>query len=225
MKRIPEAELMNARDQARAYAEADFEEPNQLFVETFRDRFPGFRRGRLLDLGCGPADIPIRFGHAYPEMKVIAVDGAPAMVELARQAVAQAELTDRIQVLVWHLGQQQRPAQIEVPVDAVVSNSLLHHLDDPSELWRAIVDSAAPAAPVLVMDLRRPDSTDMAKTIVDEYSGGEPVVLKRDFYHSLLAAYREEEVRDQLARAGLSHLCVERPSDRHLVIYGRAPAG
>ena len=36
MDRMLEPELMDDADQARAYAEADFEEPNRMFVELFR---------------------------------------------------------------------------------------------------------------------------------------------------------------------------------------------
>ena len=36
MRRIPEPELMDDAEQAKAYAEADFSEPNQRFLELFR---------------------------------------------------------------------------------------------------------------------------------------------------------------------------------------------
>ena len=50
------------------------------------------------------------------------------------------------------------------------------------------------------------------------YSRDEPEVLRRDFYNSLLAAYRPEEVREQLDRAGLKRLRVEAVSDRHWLV-------
>ena len=46
----------------------------------------------------------------------------------------------------------------------------------------------------------------------------EPPVLKRDFYNSLLAAFEIEEVRAQLAAAGMSGLSVRTVSDRHLLV-------
>ena len=39
MERIPEPELMDDPEQARAYASADFSEPHQAFVERFTQRF------------------------------------------------------------------------------------------------------------------------------------------------------------------------------------------
>ena len=78
MERIPEPELMDDPEQARAYASADFSEPHQAFVERFTQCFPGHAPRRALDLGCGAADITIRFARAYPDCELTAVDGAPA---------------------------------------------------------------------------------------------------------------------------------------------------
>lgn len=66
IERIPEPELMDDPEQARAYAGADFSEPHQAFVERFTQCFPRHRPRRVLDLGCGAADITIRFARAIP---------------------------------------------------------------------------------------------------------------------------------------------------------------
>jgi hypothetical protein len=70
------------------------------------------------------------------------------------------------------------------------------------------------------MDLRRPDSEDELAWLVHEYSRNDPEVLRTDFRNSLRAAYRVEEAREQLARAGLQRLSVESVSDRHLLVWG-----
>ncbi|HET9234400.1 MAG TPA: SAM-dependent methyltransferase, partial [Candidatus Eisenbacteria bacterium] len=57
MERIPEPELMTEDEQARAYAQADFEEAHSRFIALFRETFPEVSEGTALDLGCGPGDI------------------------------------------------------------------------------------------------------------------------------------------------------------------------
>jgi SAM-dependent methyltransferase len=85
MKRRPEPELMEGTDQALAYAEADFSEANSLFLELLGRLEPGPLHGaRALDLGCGPADIVIRFLRAYPHAHCDALDGSEAMLAHAR---------------------------------------------------------------------------------------------------------------------------------------------
>jgi hypothetical protein len=75
-----------------------------------------------------------------------------------------------------------------------------------------------------VTDLHRPESAERARDVVETYSGGEPEVLKRDFFHSLCAAFTLPEVREQLARAGLDALRVEMISDRHWAVWGTLDA-
>ena len=63
MQRITEPELMDEAEQARAYAMADFAEPNERFVGYFETEFPDLKTGSVLDLGCGPGDIVLRLEH------------------------------------------------------------------------------------------------------------------------------------------------------------------
>jgi hypothetical protein len=60
----------------------------------------------------------------------------------------------------------------------------------------------------------------VARQMVESYAHGEPDVLRRDFYHSLCAAFEPREVEAQLEAAGLSELAVSVISDRHLVVHG-----
>jgi len=53
MNRILEPELMVDEAQVLAYAQADFDEENQGFVERFRDYFPDFRKGGSWTLAVG----------------------------------------------------------------------------------------------------------------------------------------------------------------------------
>ena len=73
---------------------------------------------------------------------------------------------------------------------------------------------------MLVMDLLRPDSPEEAQAIVDRYAAQEPEILRRDFYHSLLAAFTEDDVAAQLAEMNLSRLVIDVVDDRHWVVSG-----
>jgi len=221
MERVPEPELMDDAAQAWAYAHADFSEPHARFIELFREEFPNENiRGAVLDLGCGPADIAIRFARAYPECVVDGVDGAEAMLARGRARLREEDLGERVRLLRAYFPGAQLPA---AAYDALISNSLLHHMRQPTALWETVKRCARPGAPLFVMDLLRPASREQAALLVDEYAADEPPVLRHDFFHSLLAAYRPGEVEAQLRLVGLADLSVEVVSDRHLLIYGRMP--
>ena len=221
MKRVPEPELMTGAEQAAAYALADFEEPHNLFIEMFRASFPDeAMEGLVLDLGCGPADITIRFVHAYPRCVVHGVDGAAAMLAHGHSRVQQEGLGERVQLIEGYLPGAELPFEA---YDAIISNSLLHHLRDPLVLWNSVKQYARSGAPVFIKDLRRPVDRVQAQALVDEYAANEPEILRQDFFRSLLASYSTEEVTKQLLVAGLGGLAVRKVSDRHLLIHGRMP--
>ena len=221
MKRIPEPELMNELTQAHAYAHADFSEAHERFVTLFGEKFPKLEvTGTVLDLGCGPADISRRFARAYPACHIHGIDGAANMLELGQVANAQAKLAHRIELFEVRLPCQSLPLP---QYDAVISNSLLHHLHDPLVLWRSLRQFARPGAPVFVMDLLRPATRQLAQAIVSTYAENEPAVLREDFLASLCAAFTPEEIRSQLLAMQLTDLQLEVISDRHLIIFGNLP--
>ena len=216
VNRILEPELMENDAQAQAYAEADFSQENQGFVDRFRTSFPDFSEGHVLDLGCGPGDIPIRFARAMPGCMVTGVDASAPMVQLAEEAVQQAGLSGRI----IFLCERFQAVALGEPADAAISNSLLHHVPNPLQFWHKLRLAVKPGSPVLVMDLLRPESPEEAQAIVDLYAAGAPDILRRDFYNSLLAAFTEDEVAAQLAEMNLSRLIIDVPDDRHWVVGG-----
>ena len=220
MQRTLEPELMDNAWQAQAYACADFSEPNAAFLGHFADRFPEFVAGSVIDLGCGPGDIALRFARHYPHCRVVGIDGAGAMLALARQALGREPgLTARVRF---------RKAMLPVAAlarhDAVISNSLLHHLPDPASLWSTVLAVGKPGAAVQVMDLARPADTAAARGLVEHYARAEPEVLREDFYNSLLAAFDPAEVAAQLRSAGLGDLRLAMVSDRHWLASGKLPA-
>lgn len=220
MKRRPEPELMEETDQALAYKEADFSEPNKLFIKLLDELEPGELKGaRALDLGCGPADIVLRFLKAYPRAECDALDGSDAMLEHARMALDKLPgLAGRCRLIQDILPSKKLP---QAAYDLVLSNSLLHHLHDPRVLWRTVRETAKPGAIVLVMDLMRPPSAMWAESLVATYAADAPDVLRTDFRNSLFAAFEPREVVAQLAEAGLAGLEVGVVSDRHLSVRGR----
>ncbi len=222
MKRIPEQELMNEPEQARAYAGADFEQPHTMFIGLFQETFPVVAaRAQVLDLGCGPGDITFRFARAWPQCHVHAVDGSDAMLLLAEKALGrEPSLQGRVHFLKGMLPELELPCP---QYDIIISNSLLHHLPYPAVLWQTVKAFAAPDAMIFIMDLKRPASIAEAARLRDTYAQGEPEVLRSDFYNSLLAAFAVNEIQAQLNEEGLAGFTIRVVSDRHAVISGRMP--
>jgi SAM-dependent methyltransferase len=211
MDRIVEPELMTEVEQAQAYAAADFESAHGRYPRLFLETFPNCPPvGCALDIGCGPGDVTRRFAQALPGWSFDAVDGSPAMLAEARKRPA-----ERINYIEGLIPGVQLP---RTRYDLVLSSSLLHHLHDPAALWQTVRQHAGNM--IFVVDLRRPGSRQAAQQLTDQYCQGEPEVLRRDFYNSLLAAFTVVEVQKQLKDAGLNQLSVREISNRHLMIAG-----
>ncbi len=68
MKRIPEPELMDSPRQAAAYAGFALDSAYWLFMQLFNRYFPGLSpKSTILNLGCGPAAIPLRLAAGLKE--------------------------------------------------------------------------------------------------------------------------------------------------------------
>lgn len=217
MERRLEAEVMDDPEQVLAYARANFESENQGFVEQFLGLYDELDEAHILDLGCGPGDIPIRLARKHATCRVTGVDASAPMIDWANRLTREAGLQDRLTFLC----QRFQDLTLDTPADALISNSLVHHVPNPLRFWFGVKSLVKSGGPVLVMDLLRPESEEEAKALVDRYAAEESEQLRQDFYNSLLAAFTEDEVAAQLAELNLSRLMVDVPDDRHWLVYGR----
>jgi trans-aconitate 2-methyltransferase len=251
MERICEPELMEDAAQVRAYAEADFSQGDGAMVERIRELFAapttanGTQRPGLgpwiVDLGCGPGNITLRIAAACPEARVLGIDGSPAMLAIAEQRrCADGALAGRLRFEPAVLPLSAAEARKLVTAgpggtagtasegsaskggfSAVLSNSLLHHLHDPGVLWATVRQLAAPGAALYLQDLRRPASVAAVEALVAREMATAPEVLRRDYRHSLQAAFTVEEVEIQLRHASLQGLRVQERGERYLEVWGR----
>jgi trans-aconitate methyltransferase len=213
---------MDERAQALAYAAADFSAGDQAVVERIAALVQPQTGAALLDLGCGPGNISFRLAERFPQARVLGVDGAAEMLQIARDRLAGAP--GRWPALAFAQGLLGSGGLEPCPpgrFTALISNSLLHHLHDPRVLWNALVPLAAPGASVYIRDLRRPASPEAVQALLLQHLADAPPVLQRDYVASLHAAFSVDEVRQQLVVAGLAdQLQVAELDDRYLEVWG-----
>ena len=177
---------------------------------------------RILDLGCGPGNISFRLARACPHATVLGLDGSEPMLAIAMERLrAEPALEGRLSFRSGRL--PLAPAELEAlggGFDLLVSNSLLHHLADPQALWGALAGLAAPGAWLVLRDLRRPDSPAAVAELVERHAASASPQLQHDFEASLRAAFRLEEVGEQLRVGGLSALRLAERDDRYLDVWG-----
>lgn len=106
-------------------------DPMTRWGQVVLDRLPLVGDERVLDAGCGSGRVTEglleRLGNRG---SVIALDGSPAMVNVARERLAR--FGDRVEYVVADLG---RPLPIDGQVDAVLSTATFHWVPDHDALF------------------------------------------------------------------------------------------
>ena len=151
LDRILEPEVMDSPEEARDYDSMDHAAVNDAFAGEFRRVWNG--KNPILDVGTGTAQIPIAIARQSVEPRLVAIDLADHMLALAAANVAKAGFADRI-----HLAKADAKGLRDAggPFGAVVSNSIIHHIPDPSLCFAAMHRVCSPGGVLFVRDLLRP---------------------------------------------------------------------
>lgn len=223
LPRTLEPEVMDTEEEARDYDAMDHGEVNARFCEDLLAHRPRISRlHRMLDVGTGTALIPIELCRRVSDVEVDALDLAAHMLALARRNVERAGLAGRVRLM---QGDAKAAGRQDASFDAVMSNSIVHHICRPesalSEMWRLV----RPGGLLFVRDLGRPASAARARELADAYA---PVPAEADarvramherqrslLEASLHAALTVDEVRAMVAALGVPADAVQMTSDRH----------
>jgi ubiquinone/menaquinone biosynthesis C-methylase UbiE len=216
LSRVLEPEVMDSAHEARDYDAMDHAFVNRRFVADFlaARRTAGLpAAAEVLDLGTGTAQIPIELCGQEPKARVLAIDLAEAMLELARQNVSRRGLGAQIAL--------QRVDAKRLPYAggrfaAVMSNSIVHHIVQPRlALAEALRVLRKPGGLVFVRDLVRPHDERQVRRLVETYAAGANDQQRQLFDASLRAALSVEEIRAIVGELGFDPQSVEATSDRH----------
>jgi ubiquinone/menaquinone biosynthesis C-methylase UbiE len=178
---------------------------------------------RLLDIGCGPGQIPIMIAKRWPRMQILGIDAGPAMIEKARSDATAAGVAVSFEVLRLGPEGQARLPYADAEFDIVTCNSVLHHLADPVGALDEIARVVRPEGAVLIRDLMRPTLLpyNLHVRIFGRHYEGE---MRSLYEASVHAAYTTDELQEMLTRSrlgdgrarvfsrGLTHAGIERPA-------------
>lgn len=106
---------------------------------------------RVLDVATGTAAVAIELARTVPERTVVGVDQSPEMLAAARARIANAGLSERIEV---------REGRAEdVPsgeFDALTFTYLLRYVDDPAETMRTLAATVRPGGTIAMLEFAVP---------------------------------------------------------------------
>ncbi len=210
MKRIVEPEVMDTAEAAEAYDAMGHGEVDQAFVD--RVIALGASTGHFLDVGTGPAQIPILLAQSCPDIHITAIDLSEEMLKIAKRHVEDAGLTDQITLELVDAKTLPYP---DNTFDGLISNSIVHHIHDAMTALQEMGRVARPKGPVLIRDLIRPETPADAQAFVDRYAANDTPQQQKLYYDSFLAAFTITEVNEMLIQIDMPNAVVVQSTDRH----------
>ena len=233
LPRTPEGEVMASPAEVAAYDRMDHAGVNRAFADDFLDAFKdaglggklrdGLNPARILDVGTGTGLIPIDIGRRPIFARVTLTDASAEMLVRAKKNVFASGLQGGFRLS--EARADELPFE-DGAFDAVICNSVLHHLENPAAALAEAVRVLAPGGLLFVRDLRRPEMDGEVHRLVELYAAGEEPDARDLLRASLHSAYTPEELEDLLAEAGVEHVRVESNGDRHVTLCGvPKPAG
>jgi ubiquinone/menaquinone biosynthesis C-methylase UbiE len=227
IQRILEPEIMDTAQEAEDYDAMDHREVNSRFVGDFASFATAAPRPirNALDVGTGTARIPILLCRRFPAMRFVASDLSGEMLAIGERNAAIWDLRERIQ---FAHDDAKRMRFADDSFDAVISNTILHHLPDIAralaEMWRVL----APGGVLFVRDLARPATLAEVDELVRKH-GGEVAGAGHDsrerherqtalFRASLCASLTIGELSTIVLAMGLPVDAARMTSDRHCTI-------
>jgi ubiquinone/menaquinone biosynthesis C-methylase UbiE len=218
--RILEPEVMDTEAEAVEYNTMDHATVNRAFVDDLlgfvdaKSRLGGGTgRIRVLDVGTGTALIPLELCSRGKKWRVLGIDLAQAMLDQGSANIAAAGMSEVIELR--HVDAKRLPFEDgDFPV--VMSNSIIHHIPDPSNCLEEMVRVVATKGGLLfVRDLMRPDSEQQLHDLVDAHAGDATEHQRKMFAESLHAALTLDEIRSLAKSFGVEAGCIQQTTDRH----------
>jgi len=221
LARVLEPEVMDSAEEARDYDSMDHAAVNEAFAAAFLSIWNG--RNPILDVGTGTAQIPIAIARKSPAPQIVAIDLAEQMLALARVNVTVAGFDSRIRI---EKADAKRFHFPDASFGAVISNSIIHHIPEPSRCFAEMHRVCVPGGLLFVRDLLRPSDTTALAHLVNTHAGGANDHQRQMFADSLHAALTLDEVRELVGRLGYDPATVAQTSDRHWTwSASRSPSG
>ena len=214
LERVLEPEVMDTEQEAHDYNAMDHSAVNQQFAGDLIEfaQSTGKKLGDVLDMGTGTALIPIELCRQESDCRIMAIDMAVNMLELARYNIEADSMIERITLA--HVDAKKLDFE-DGMFDTVMSNSIIHHIPKPQSCILEMVRVTSTGGLLFIRDLMRPDSDELVNELVETYAGQENEHCRTMFDESLRAALSLAEIRDLVAVHGFDPESVQQTTDRH----------
>ena len=227
MDRRAEPELMNTKDQVDSYSEADFSKGEIKFIRFIKNYLKKnnihlTHNDLIVDLGCGPGNISEKLSQEWPKTSVLGIDGSKEMIHKAK---FRKNLREKPLNNLNYLCEDIKNIKLvdisdKKHINLLVSNSLIHHITNINQFFECILSLSSENTLNFHKDLIRPINEKYALQLKAECASKYNETLTNDYYASLQASYRADELKKLILDKNLVHLDVLEEENKYLILYG-----
>ncbi|MFH1771817.1 MAG: methyltransferase domain-containing protein [Candidatus Omnitrophota bacterium] len=156
----------------------------------------------ILDIGCGPGQIPIDIAKRLADCKVTAVDISSNMLEVARNNAKVAGVLDRVS---FKLADGNKLGFADNSFDIVMCSNMLHHQKNPYALLSEMKRTVNKGGVIVIVDIVRPPSRFIVNMLAAALGFWQTKIMKEDYRASFYSAFSIEEFKGMLESAGLQN--------------------
>ncbi len=216
LERILEPEVMDTTEEADGYAAMDHTGSGGAFVDRLIELGA---EGYALDIGTGPGTIPLLACERIANLRIMAVDLSPKMLAHAERLRQGSPHKDRIK---FQLADAKGLPFEDRSFDVVFSNTILHHIPDPTHMLIEAARLLRPGGTLLIRDLYRPRTKDELDELVALHAAQDTPYNRELFRASLHAALSVEELAMVAESAFLEDADIVIDTDGHVSLQRAA---
>ena len=230
MDREAEPELMSKKSQVKAYCAADFSlgENNLIkFISHYLkiNNINLSKNDLIVDLGCGPGNISEKLSERWPDVNVLGIDGSQEMIKEAESRIFKNKILNKYRNLNYLCTDIRKTSSYEIfsrkKITLLVSNSLIHHINNIDNFFKFIINLSNKETINFHKDLIRPKDEETALKLKDKCSKKYSTILTNDYYASLKASYRKNEIQEKILELNLTSMNVIEETKEYLIVYGK----
>jgi ubiquinone/menaquinone biosynthesis C-methylase UbiE len=210
LDRVLEPEVMDTVEEADGYAAMDHSGSGAAFVDRLIELGA---QGYALDIGTGPGTIPVLACDRIANLRIVAVDLSPKMLAHAERLRDASPHKDRID---FQIADAKGLPFEDASFDVVFSNTILHHIPDPTHLLIEACRLLRPGGTLLIRDLYRPRTKEELEQLVTLHASEDTPYNRELFRASLHAALSVEELAMVAEAAFLEEAKIVVDTDRHV---------
>lgn len=204
LKRVPEVESLDGSE-AEIYFNLVNDELHERFIDNnyvskIQEYLP--KSGIVLDVGCGPGQIPLKIVENNPSLNVIGLDLSNRMVDIANEIAKNSPYPNNLSYMV---GDASKMSFDDDSLDGVISHFFVEHLPNEEkviDVFNEIQRVVKPNGMIYVEDIVRPPSEELLQIYLDRATYDSNDVMK-NYEDSLRAAFSHGEWSEMLNRSNI----------------------